>query len=772
MNYELFYTIRALRNKVVHGFHDNSNFINEEKLYGFIQLLFPKANIDVLKKRNNKQFEILSLIDQTLIKPKTAQWFNEILGDKTNHSTLLLDEIPSPIWCYLGAIKTNSITFVSDNLQTQEYFKILFSDAEILTRKQFDESNSKFDLIIVNIPFFKDNTPGEEEFIYLGSDNGKSLRVGRSVAYLSNGLQHLEKDGTQLAFSNNTRLLMFRGLIELLQYNFKLKGIFQSTDNTFFSNSPLVPEILYFTHGNSNEVFVGIIGETTEQQHLLIDNFRKNRVTKTVSTGKSIPIKQFISVKNLESKEKYEILARQAGGILKTINELSIPSGWKRLRNNNLEELSHLESSVFIPLVGKQPVVTNPASIVSSIQNTVQVILDPTLVLPDYFAQILNQEIGYQLKMNASIGRAQQSLNKDLFLSSEFPLPSLPEQNRILELSRKLNDAAITLNTLHIQLWKRPSKYVDILTEYKKKFKEPIPDEWIEILPYPLASILRLYYAKSEPSKKFECLLLFYEALSEFLSNLFLSSFNSDEEFYKENCTKLIGYTPEFKNWFLKSDFGGWNNLFSNLSKSTRTYLNDNKTKERVQSILGNPSQLFIENLTAKKISEILSTVCQLRSDWKGHTGITSDLLYKERVSVLENHLVSIKEYLINAFDDCSFHIAGKMTYSNGYYQVETKLLKGSHSIFKDEILNVSIPMVEGSQYILHSNQNRPIKLLPLIKLMASPSSVDNACYFYNRMEKNKNIRLISYHFDGQPEKTIEDLELLDAINLLNPPNI
>ena len=770
MNNELFYTIRALRNRAMHGFLDNSNFIDEEKLFGFIKLLFPKSNIDVIKTNINKQFEILSLLDQTLIKPKTTEWLNELVDNNAHNNILLLDEIPSPLWCYLGAFKTNPITFVSDNPQTQEYFKILFPDSIILTRNKLEESNNKYDLIFVNIPFFKDNTP---ETIYLDNINGKSLRVGRSVSFLASGLQHLDKDGTQLAFSINTRILFGRGLLEVLQYNFKLKGIFQPTDNTFFTNSPLVPELLYFTHGSSSsKLFVGIIGETPEQHRLLFDNFRKNKDTKTVATGKSIPIEQFISVKNLESKEKYEIVARQAGGELRKITELTIHSGWKRLRNNNFEELNHIESSVFIPLIGKQPAVTNPASILSSIQNTVQIIIDTNKVLPDYFAQILNQEVGYQLRMNASIGIAQQSLNKDLFLSSEFPLPSIHQQIKVLELSRKLNDAAITLNTLHTQLWKKPSKNNDILAEYKKKFQEPSPDEWIEILPYPLASILRLYYVKSDPSRKFECLLLFYEALSEFLSNLLLSSFNSDKEFYKENCSKLIGYTPEFKNWFLKSDFGGWNNLFSNLSKSARTFLNNNETKERIHSIFGYPSQLFIENLTAKKIAEVLSIVCQLRSDWKGHTGITSDSLHKERVSVLENHLVSIKEYLINAFDDCSFHIAGKMTYNSGYFQVETKLLKGSHSIFKDKTLNVSIPMVEGCQYILHSNQDRPVKLLPLIKLMASPSSVDNACYFYNRMEKDNNIRLISYHFDGLPEKTIEDSELLETLDLLDPSKL
>jgi hypothetical protein len=752
---------------------DSLQLIDDEKLFSIILLLFPKANIDALKKNAINQFELASLIpliEKTLIKSSTSQFLNELLGNN-NINTLLLDDLPSPLWSYIASI-SNPITFVSNNLQTQKYFKLLFSDAIIQTTEEFASVDKKFELSIVNIPFIRDSPTNEFETIHL-TNSSKPIRVSKAVAHLALGLKHLEKNGTQLVFSIKTQQLINGGLLEVLQSDFKLKGIFQPRDTTFFSNNPLVPEIMYFTHGNSTEIFVGIIADTKEQRQLLFDNFKKNKSTKTVATGKFVKIDQFVSVKNLEAKEKYQIIAKQAGGTLTSIDELTISPKWRRVTNNNFNNLSNLESSVFIPLIGNQPAVTIPASIQGSIQNTVQIILDSNKIKPEYFAQILNQQLGYHLRMNASVGLAQQALKKELFLGSEFPLPTPLEQNKILELSNKLNDAAIQLNSLRTQLWKTPSSHAHILSDYKKKFKEPLPDEWIEVLPYPLASILRLYYAKSEPSKKFECLVLFFEALSEFLSNIFLSSFYTDKEFYKEHCIKLTGYTPEYKNWVLNSSFGGWNNLFSALSKSARTFLSENESKERVQSILGNPSQLFIKSATEKKITEVLNIVCRLRSDWKGHTGITSESLHKERVVVLENHLLTIKEFLINAFDECSFHIAGKMTFNNdAYFKAETKLLKGSHSIFKDKILNVSLPMTEGSIYLLHNNQERPIKLLPLIKLMASPSSADNACYFYNRMDKNNNARLISYHFDGQPETNIEDLELVDALNLLNPSEI
>ncbi|HEY5536239.1 MAG TPA: hypothetical protein VIL99_15050 [Ignavibacteria bacterium] len=764
---EIHHNITVYRNRFIHGRIDSDDLINSKTLFEYIKILFPKANTNAFNNQN--KFEVVSLIDLIWIKPETFTWLNDLLTDKEYKRILLLDETASPLWGYLGKLETKLITFVSDNLKGREYFKILFPDSEILTKEELDKSDIKFNLVLANIPFGGGLSNREIITFSSNSDENRTIEVGKSVAFLARGLQHLEKSGIQFTISNNTRLLFKDGLKDVLKFDFQIKGIFQPTDYTFFANTPLLPEFLYFNHGSSTDVFVGKIGETPEQQNLLFKNFKKNNNTNIVSTGKVIQLEKFVSVKNLESKEKYEIAAKHAGGILKPISELVIQNGWVRLRSIEIKELQNLESSVFIPLVGKQPAVTNPSSIQSSVQNTVQVILNTDLILPEYFAQILNQELGYQLRMNASIGSAQQSLNKELFLSSEFPLPTLIEQNKILELSRKLNDSIITLNTLHNQLWKKPSKNALIFNEYKKNFKEPTPDEWIEGLPFHLASILKGYYSKSEPSKKFEYLILFFEALSEFLANLFLSFYCSDKDFYKEHCEKLIGYDSQYKNWYLNSDFGGWNNLYSNLSKSTREFINNNEITDRVQSILGFPSQMFIENLTAKKISAILSIVCNLRNIWKGHSGITSDTLYKERVSTLENHLVSMKEFLINAFADCTLHVAGKMTYNDGTFIVDTKLLKGSHSIFKDERLNVSIPMEEGKQYILHIDQNKPILFLPLIKLLSSPQSEMNACYFYNRLEKNNHIRLISYHFDGKPEQNIEDPELVDALNLLTP---
>ena len=45
----------------------------------------------------------------------------------------------------------------------------------------------------------------------------------------------------------------------------------------------------------------------------------------------------------------------------------------------------------------------------------------------------------------------------------------------------------------------------------------------------------------------------------------------------------------------------------------------------------------------------------------------------------------------------------------------------------------------------------RALRLLPLVKVGPSPQSAKNACYFFNRLERD-GARFVSYHFTDRPE--------------------
>ena len=70
------------------------------------------------------------------------------------------------------------------------------------------------------------------------------------------------------------------------------------------------------------------------------------------------------------------------------------------------------------------------------------------------------------------------------------------------------------------------------------------------------------------------------------------------------------------------------------------------------------------------------------------------------------------------------------------------------------------------SLYVINGNQSGALKLLPLIQVSASPGTAKNACYFFNRTER-EGARFVSYHFAGQPELSGEFQEATEAIRFL-----
>jgi hypothetical protein len=53
------------------------------------------------------------------------------------------------------------------------------------------------------------------------------------------------------------------------------------------------------------------------------------------------------------------------------------------------------------------------------------------------------------------------------------------------------------------------------------------------------------------------------------------------------------------------------------------------------------------------------------------------------------------------------------------------------------------------------------------VQVGESPESAKNACYFFNRTER-EGARFVSYHFAGQPELSGEFQEATEAIRFLS----
>ena len=104
---------------------------------------------------------------------------------------------------------------------------------------------------------------------------------------------------------------------------------------------------------------------------------------------------------------------------------------------------------------------------------------------------------------------------------------------------------------------------------------------------------------------------------------------------------------------------------------------------------------------------------------------------------------------------------------SKGVCRNEIQSLKGSNSEFLKESRAMSTCLDVDSLYVINGDQCNALKLLPLVRVGASPGTAKNACYFFNRTERD-GARFVSYHFAGQPELSGLFEEAIDAIKFLS----
>jgi len=167
--------------------------------------------------------------------------------------------------------------------------------------------------------------------------------------------------------------------------------------------------------------------------------------------------------------------------------------------------------------------------------------------------------------------------------------------------------------------------------------------------------------------------------------------------------------------------------------------------------------------MTSKGIINILLSVADLRNKWKGHGGITSEEENRQRVTTLEQQLNELRKFIADGFEETRMLSPTASSYEDGVFNFSAKELVGARTPFNEISIKSLIPLDKRKLYLAHSNQNKPVELLPFIKFV----EVSSAVYFYTSIE-SKNVRWVSYHFDKESElNQPADSELFKAFEFL-----
>jgi hypothetical protein len=485
----------------------------------------------------------------------------------------------------------------------------------------------------------------------------------------------------------------------------------------------------------------------------IADNWRERRPGKTLSLGIVTSAETFRSYPSLASQQRVDALVAKSN--LTAIPLVDVSVEIKRADKKKLDGFEENPNAVYLPTIGNSAAVTRIADFRLKPQNYVQIVLNGEQVLAEYLARFFNTELGLLVRESLLSGTTIPKISLTTLGSAVIYASSLEMQTAQVDLAGNIRDLRSGLEALESQLWRHPGKVPAIKRVLEKMGQEDGSEAWSKSLPFPLASILRRHLTTRDKRQQKEHLLHFFEALAEFLTAVMLSAVRSNTAYLDEHRERIFG--DEFEESFERFTFGLWCKLGARLAKATRDELSSGDLDRRNRTLdVYKCSATFVETLVNKKLWSVLEKANSYRNDWVGHSGVESDRETEQRVARLEDELSRARSAIGDIFEQVNLILPKTASYSDGVYSNAALVLSGSDPAFREEAIETTVPLDTKLLYLCEVGATEPLELVPLFRMLPSPETEQNACFFLNRLS-DKEARWVSYHFEGQADITEPD---------------
>lgn len=535
---------------------------------------------------------------------------------------------------------------------------------------------------------------------------------------------------------------------------------------TFSPVTSLAAGIAIIRKSQPIPIFTGLIQHDSEQRKQLIENFQKRKASEDILYGALIDSKDFRGFEAVEYQDRINRISKKFGYPASQLKEIVLETN---LAKNGFQEC---ENSLYLPLIGTSPAVTGISDFAIKPQNYIQLLIDPTKADANYIAGLFNSPFGRILRDQGLSGTIIPKLTKRSIEYMTIFLPPISQQKILVDADRKIRVIENDVRILHDQLWSEPRKIADILPKLERLTREESFKEWLESLPFPLASILWTYNAAGKDQKlRYEHLLHFFEASSAFMATIQLSAIVGDDQLRKELLPELINRLRTLNIPFSRATFGTWQITYSYLAKCFRQQGENKKDPierkealERIYQIFKTRDTDIIELVTSKELAALFQQVNELRNKWTGHGGVVGQQEATHRHEILKHHLETLQHIFGSVWDRYQLIYPIDMKLSGVKYHLNVQKISGTSTPFEQTIIELEMPLEDGYLYLTGIGERGALRLIPFVRLHSSPESALNACYFFNR-KGPKGFRYISYHFDVNSEIEGPFTDIATALN-------
>ncbi|MFO0713614.1 MAG: hypothetical protein U0353_27425 [Sandaracinus sp.] len=256
------------------------------------------------------------------------------------------------------------------------------------------------------------------------------------------------------------------------------------------------------------------------------------------------------------------------------------------------------------------------------------------------------------------------------------------------------------------------------------------------------------------PRQKGDALLHFFEAYAAFWATALLSLFLRTSESEKMWLPRVQQVLREQKQRLELASFGTWLTIVEFLSKEGRTLAGDKDSASTLCRHAALTSDHFlVEVLFSKSALQTLKTTNSLRNAWRGHVGIVSDATAATQLLALETHLKDLRAVVGERWGSYVLNRMGSFEYRDGIYQAQAERVMGTRAPFVVDTVELTGSVESGRLHLVGEGARDALAVLPFIRVMASPKTASNACYFYNR-KTGDGVRFVSYHYPEDSDLT------------------
>ena len=505
---------------------------------------------------------------------------------------------------------------------------------------------------------------------------------------------------------------------------------------------------------NPMSVFTGLVQTDPKQRKQLIENLHKRQASRDIIFGTLVDPRDFRGFEAVENQDRINRISKRFGYPANPLKDIIFELN---LAKNKEPHFQERENSVYLPLIGTSPAVTGISDLNIKPHNYIQLIINPSKADAEYIAGLFNSPFGRTLRDQGLSGAFIPKLTKTTMDYLTIFLPPLSDQKNLFEADRHIRTIEADIRSLHDQLWSEPRTLNKIKPKLEHMTREESFKEWVDRLPFPIASILWTYNAAgNDNEKRYQHLLNLFEAVTAFMATILLSALLQDAECKDKVITDLITDLKKRNQPIERPSFGTWVNTYSKLAKVLRKMAetNDENTKERVFQYLKTHDMDVVRLVTSSDLVFLLMQINAKRNRWKGHSGIVGEKDARERHDSLKEDILKMRKIFGSSWDRYLLVYPTHEMPKRGLYHQTVEKVTGSSTPFEKIILELNAGLDEGSLHIIGEGERNALRLLPFIKLRSSLESAKNACYFLNKKEPG-GFRFVSYHQDV--ESSIEE---------------